>query len=51
VKPNIYISKYKDENFLVTELKRKKGLPGPGAHDINPKAEMQLTKGLARGWK
>ena len=50
-KPNVYISKYKYENFISKETKRKKWVPGPGAHDFSTKGEMFLTKGSARGWK
>ena len=51
VKPKVYISKSKYENYINTDLKRNKWKPGPGAHTFNPKGEMFLTKGSARGWK
>lgn len=37
VKPRVYISKYKYENFINTEIKSKKWVPGPGAHTFNLK--------------
>ena len=50
-KPKVYISKYKYENYMNTEIKNKKWVPGPGTHNFNPKGEMFLTKGSAKGWK
>ena len=51
VKPKVYISKGKYENFINQEVQRNKWKPGPGTHNFSTKGEMFLTKGSARGWK
>ena len=48
-KPNVYISKYKNENFMQQLVKQNKWKPGSGTYDHNKGSNM--TKGLAKGWK
>lgn len=50
-KPNVYISKYRNENFIESVQKRKKWVPGAGTYKISEKGESFVTKGLAKGWK
>ena len=49
-KPNVYISKYKNENFINQTLKLNKWKQGAGAYD-HDKGRSFVTKGLSRGWK
>ena len=49
-KPNIYISKYKNENFIEKAVRLNKWKLSPGAHD-HTKGYNVMTKGLAKGWK
>ena len=51
VKPKVYISKYKYENFINSDIKKKKWVPGAGTYKFSEKGENFLTKGAARGWK
>jgi hypothetical protein len=51
VKPKVYISKYKYENFINSDIKSKKWVPGAGTYKFSEKGENFLTKGAAKGWK
>jgi len=46
----VYISKYKNENFLTLAVKLNKWKPGSGTYDHHRGVDV-ITKGLAKGWK
>ena len=49
-KHKVYISKYKNENFLAMTVRLNKWKLGPGTHEVD-KGKHVVTKGLAKGWK